>query len=68
MARLTLDGLYRVTYGESPGLTWEEMKARLPLKFELMLPGNPTPKDYKIVNMSPYKIHRKILKLLRLIL
>ncbi|KAI0383635.1 FAD binding domain-containing protein [Hypomontagnella monticulosa] len=59
VARLTLDGLYRVTYGESPGLTWEEMKARLPLKFELMLPGNPTPKDYKIVNMSPYKIHQR---------
>ncbi|KAI0839267.1 FAD binding domain-containing protein [Hypoxylon sp. FL0890] len=58
-ARLTEDGLYRVTYGEAPGLTWDQMQARQPLKYELMLPGHPRPGQYKLVNMSPYKMHQR---------
>ncbi len=58
-ARITADGLYRVTYGESPGLTWEEMKARQAWKYELMLPGRPKPGDYKMVMMSPYRMHQR---------
>ncbi|KAI2620494.1 FAD/NAD(P)-binding domain-containing protein [Hypoxylon sp. NC1633] len=58
-ARLTKDGLYRVTYGESPGLTWEQMQERQPWKFELMLPGHPKPDEYKLVNMSPYRMHQR---------
>jgi 2-polyprenyl-6-methoxyphenol hydroxylase-like FAD-dependent oxidoreductase len=58
-AKITPDGLYRVTYGESPGLTWDEMKARQPWKYELMLPGHPKPDEYKLVNMSPYKMHQR---------
>ncbi|KAI1496989.1 FAD binding domain-containing protein [Biscogniauxia marginata] len=58
-ARITPDGLYRVTYGENSGLSWEEMKARQPWKFELMLPGHPKPEEYKLVNMSPYKMHQR---------
>jgi 2-polyprenyl-6-methoxyphenol hydroxylase-like FAD-dependent oxidoreductase len=58
-AKITPDGLYRVTYGESPGLTWEEMKARQAWKYEIMLPGNPKPGDYKLVMMSPYRMHQR---------
>ncbi|KAI1825668.1 FAD binding domain-containing protein [Xylaria intraflava] len=58
-ARITPDGLYRVTYGESPGLTWEEIKERQPWKYELMLPGHPKPSDYKLVTMSPYRMHQR---------
>ncbi|KAI8624194.1 FAD binding domain-containing protein [Xylariaceae sp. FL1651] len=58
-AKITPDGLYRVTYGESPGLSWEEMKARQPWKYEMMLPGHPKPGDYKLVNMSPYRMHQR---------
>ncbi|KAI1205621.1 FAD/NAD(P)-binding domain-containing protein [Annulohypoxylon truncatum] len=58
-ARLTKDGMYRVTYGESPGLTWEQMQERQPWKFELMLPGHPKPGEYKMINMSPYKMHQR---------
>ncbi|KAI1464354.1 FAD/NAD(P)-binding domain-containing protein [Daldinia caldariorum] len=58
-ARLTEDGLYRVTYGESPGLTWEQMRERQPWKYEIMLPGHPKPGEYKLVNMSPYKMHQR---------
>ncbi|KAI1381758.1 FAD binding domain-containing protein [Hypoxylon crocopeplum] len=59
VAKLTSDGLYRVTYGELPGLTWEEMKSRQPWKFQLMLPGHPGPADYKLTDMSPYKMHQR---------
>ncbi|KAH9894710.1 FAD binding domain-containing protein [Xylariomycetidae sp. FL2044] len=58
-AKITPDGMYRVTYGESPGLSWEEMKERQPWKYEIMLPGHPKPGDYKIVSMSPYRMHQR---------
>ncbi|PNS16435.1 U3 small nucleolar RNA-associated protein 21 [Sphaceloma murrayae] len=53
------DGLLRVTYGEKPGLSHEEYKARQPDKFRIILPGHPSPGDYKLVNFSPYKIHQR---------
>jgi len=58
-AKIQDDGLYRVTYGESPGLTREQMLERQPAKFESMLPGNPKPDQYKIVNFAPYKMHQR---------
>lgn len=58
-ARLTEDGLYRVTYGESPGLTWEQMRERQPWKYEIMLPGHPKPDQYNLVTISPYKMHQR---------
>src|SRR5579871_4353899 len=35
------------------------MVARQSMKFERMLPGNPKPDQYKLVNCSPYKIHQR---------
>src|SRR5271163_5232016 len=29
------------------------------MKYETMLPGHPKPGDYKIVNVSPYKVHQR---------
>jgi flavin-dependent dehydrogenase len=29
------------------------------MKYEVMLPGNPKPGDYKLTNISPYKIHQR---------
>jgi 2-polyprenyl-6-methoxyphenol hydroxylase-like FAD-dependent oxidoreductase len=29
------------------------------MKYETMLPGNPKPGDYKLANISPYKIHER---------
>ncbi|KAI1325725.1 FAD binding domain-containing protein [Xylariaceae sp. FL0255] len=52
-------GMYRVTYGEEPGLSWDEMKARQPAKFQAMLPGHPMPGDYELVSMSPYHMHQR---------
>lgn len=59
-ARITNDGLWRITYGEIPGLTREQYLERQPWKFEQMLPGHPKPSDYRMVNFSPYKVHQRL--------
>jgi 2-polyprenyl-6-methoxyphenol hydroxylase-like FAD-dependent oxidoreductase len=64
-AKITNDGLWRVTYGEIGGLSPEEYRERLPAKFKKMLPGHPEPREYQVVNFSPYKIHQRLAKSLR---
>ncbi|EEA27464.1 monooxygenase, putative [Talaromyces marneffei ATCC 18224] len=64
-ARITTDGMWRVSYGELPGLSFEELKERQPMKFKTMLPGNPEPEDYRMVNFSPYKIHQRLAESMR---
>lgn len=59
-ARISKDGLWRVSYGEKSRLTKEELLARQPGEFTAILPGNPTAKDYQIVNTSPYKVHQRL--------
>lgn len=59
VAKITKDGLYRVTYGEPGGLTLDEIKERQPMKFETMLPGHPKPGDYELVSLAPYKMHQR---------
>lgn len=58
-ARITRDNLYRITYGEAPGLSREEYLARQPAIFEKILPGHPKPDEYKVVTTSPYKMHQR---------
>lgn len=58
-ARVTTDGLWRVTYGDKPGLSREEYIARQPQIYETILPGNPTPDQYQITNISPYKLQQR---------
>lgn len=58
-AKLTKDGLYRITYGETPGLSVEEYKKRQPWKFETILPGHPKPDEYQMINWAPYKMHQR---------
>ena len=65
VARITEDGMYRVTYGEIGGLTFDELRARQPEKFRAFLPGNPTPDKYKLVNFSPYKVHQRCVSRMR---
>ncbi|KAF6828067.1 FAD binding domain-containing protein [Colletotrichum musicola] len=58
-AKIDNDGLYRVTYGEDPGLSVEELRARQQEKFRTMLPGHPGPDEYKMVNFAPYRMHQR---------
>ncbi|KAK6387662.1 hypothetical protein LTS17_000931 [Exophiala oligosperma] len=64
-SRISTDGLWRVSYGEVPGLTREEYLERQPWKYETMLPGHPKPDQYKITNISPYKIHQRCAEKMR---
>ncbi|KAH6980743.1 hypothetical protein BKA56DRAFT_673223 [Ilyonectria sp. MPI-CAGE-AT-0026] len=64
-AKISNDGLWRVTYGESTGLTNEQLRERQPQKFKEMLPGHPDPSQYQLVNFSPYKIHQRLAKSMR---
>ncbi|KAK8065196.1 FAD-dependent monooxygenase terC [Apiospora hydei] len=59
VAKITRNGLYRVTYGEAGGLTLDQIKERQPMKFETILPGHPKPGDYKLVSLAPYKMHQR---------
>ncbi|KAG8630297.1 hypothetical protein KVT40_001916 [Elsinoe batatas] len=65
VAKITNDGMFRITYGEKPGLSYDELKARQPEKFKTFLPGRPDPDKYKIVNFSPYKVHQRCAESMR---
>ncbi|KAK3699018.1 hypothetical protein LTR37_016622 [Vermiconidia calcicola] len=58
IGRINKDNLWRVSYGEKPGLTYEELKERLPWKFSEMFPGEKPP-DYKLDQMSPYRLNQR---------
>lgn len=58
-ARITSDGLYRVTYADIPGLTAQEYIQRQPMRFQEILPGNPIPSEYYVTNISPYRMHQR---------
>jgi 2-polyprenyl-6-methoxyphenol hydroxylase-like FAD-dependent oxidoreductase len=64
-ARITNDGMWRVTYGETAGLTKEQYIERQPAKFKAMLPGHPEPSEYRLTNLSPYKIHQRLAEKMR---
>ncbi len=61
-SRISKDGLWRVTYGELPGLTKDELLARQPEKFKAILPGYSGPGSYRLANISPYKVHQRLAK------
>lgn len=60
IARRGKDGrLWRVTYGDIPGLTDEEYVQRRPWHMEAMLPGHPKPGEYQIEQTNIYDIHNR---------
>lgn len=65
VARITKDGLWRVSYNEDKKLTYQEALDNLPRKFEQMLPGNPKHGDYALVDFNPYKQHQRCAEKLR---
>ena len=52
--------LWRISYGELPGLSNEELMDRQEMKFEKMLPGHPKPDQYKVLSKAPYRVHQRI--------
>ncbi|EXJ76407.1 uncharacterized protein A1O5_00915 [Cladophialophora psammophila CBS 110553] len=66
-ARISKDGMWRVTYGDLPNLTPEQLLARQPAKFQALLPGNPSPESgaYRVANISPYRVHQRLAERMR---
>ncbi|KAF7535041.1 hypothetical protein G7054_g5740 [Neopestalotiopsis clavispora] len=64
-SKITKDGMWRVSYGAPSGLTTEELREQLPEKWKQMLPGQPSPDDYRITNFSPYKVHQRLAESMR---
>ncbi|KAF2454146.1 hypothetical protein BDY21DRAFT_366549 [Lineolata rhizophorae] len=64
-ARITQDGMWRVSYGEDPSFDKEAVLKNQPIKYERMLPGHPKPGDYKITNVGPYRIHQRCAEKMR---
>jgi 2-polyprenyl-6-methoxyphenol hydroxylase-like FAD-dependent oxidoreductase len=64
-AKITKDGMWRVTYGDVPGLTKEQYTERLPMRFKEMLPIAPEPSDIKIANVGPYRMHQRLAEKMR---
>ena len=64
-ARITNDGLWRVTYGDDASLGRDEIVKRQPKRYEVILPGSPKPGDYQLVGISPYKLQQRCAKSFR---
>ncbi|KAH7067218.1 putative monooxygenase [Paraphoma chrysanthemicola] len=64
-SRITRDGMWRISYGVPINLTKEELLEQQPAKWKQMLPGNPSPEDYRITNFSPYKVHQRLAESMR---
>ncbi|KAI4732931.1 hypothetical protein E4T50_16511 [Aureobasidium sp. EXF-12298] len=53
-ARISNDGL------------WREILARQPEKFKHILPGNPGSDKYRLANISPYRVHQRLARKMRI--
>ena len=59
-------GLWRVTYGATEcGLTDEQYEEQRPAAFERLLPGRPTPDQYKITQTDHFRIHNRCVDKMR---
>lgn len=58
-------GLWRVTYGDIPGLTEDEYKARRPAILQKLLPGHPEPDQYRVEQNNSYNTHNRCVDKMR---
>ncbi|EXJ59421.1 uncharacterized protein A1O5_12302 [Cladophialophora psammophila CBS 110553] len=63
--RITKDGLWRVAYGEDASLTPEQLRERLPQRFRSILPGSPTPDQYRLANFAWFRMHQRCVDRMR---
>ncbi|SAL77775.1 FAD-dependent oxidoreductase [Caballeronia choica] len=59
VVQLDQTGLWRVCYGEDPSLSDAEVRQRLPERFKRLLPGAPTPDQYRVDHLNPYRVHQR---------
>ena len=58
-ARISNDGLWRVTYGDIPGLSAEEYTRRQPARFKEIFPEQLRENPYTLMGLSPYRMHQR---------
>lgn len=46
-------------------LSAEQLRSRLPKKFEILLPGHPKPEDYEVLRFSPFVMHQRCVEKMR---
>jgi 2-polyprenyl-6-methoxyphenol hydroxylase-like FAD-dependent oxidoreductase len=59
VVQLDKTGLWRVCYGEDASLSDAEVRQRLPERFKRLLPGAPTPDQYRVDYLNPYRVHQR---------
>ncbi|KZL81389.1 fad binding domain-containing protein, partial [Colletotrichum incanum] len=59
-AKTTKDGVWRVPYGDATSLKNEQIIGRQPERFKTLSPGHPKPNEYKLISISPYKVHQRL--------
>ncbi|KAK6371385.1 hypothetical protein LTS17_009116 [Exophiala oligosperma] len=65
IAKIDNKGLWRIVYGEAPGLSTEEIRDRLPQRFRETLPGHPEPNEYQLETVTPYTVHQRCAEKMR---
>ncbi|KAK3201621.1 hypothetical protein GRF29_164g13824, partial [Pseudopithomyces chartarum] len=59
VAKITQEGLWRVSYIEDKTLTYEEARKNAANHYTTLLPGNPNPEDVTLVDFSFYSQHQR---------
>lgn len=65
VCRLESPDIWRIAYGEDMSLSAEQLRSRLPEKFEILLPGHPKPEDYEVLRFSPFVMHQRCVEKMR---
>ncbi|KAK5047411.1 hypothetical protein LTR84_006507 [Exophiala bonariae] len=65
VAHIERNGTWRVSYGERPGLSHEDLQNGMADKLRRILPGSPRPDQYKVERFSPYVLHQRCVERMR---
>jgi 2-polyprenyl-6-methoxyphenol hydroxylase-like FAD-dependent oxidoreductase len=59
VVQLDQTGLWRVCYEENASLSDVEIRQRMPERLERLLPGAPTPDQYRIEHLDPFQVSQR---------
>lgn len=59
VTQLDQSGLWQVCFGEDTTISMEEVRRRMPERFRKLLPGAPTPDQYRVDRIQPYRVHQR---------
>lgn len=59
VVQLEQSGLWRVFYEEDPLMSEAELRQRLPERLQRLLPGAPTPDQYRVDGIHPYRVRQR---------